>query len=274
MSNVFAGKHVLVTGAASGIGKATAKAFVDAGAHVVLVDVDAAALDQAAIAIGGSVSVKACDVGDAGQVAAIAKRAHAARGPLDILVNNAGVAFLGCFMEHDAAAWERTLRVNLMGVVNGIHAFLPAMLTAGGRRHIVNVASGVAMTPLPNMTAYAASKGAVKALGEALGHELHGTNVTVQTVFPGFINTPIANPKSVGANISKAQLEQLQNFYRIKGCSSDVVARDVLAGIRSGRPEILSGPFVRSGHWISRLSPGLARKFTRKMALQSGFLVQ
>ena len=270
----FAGKNVLVTGAASGIGKATAQAFAEAGAHVVLADLNRAALELVAAAMPGTVRIETCDVGDPNAVAAMAARIHDEIGPLDILVNNAGVGFAGSFMEQDAVVWARILRVNLMGVVNGIHSFLPAMRAASGSRHIVNVSSGSAMTPIPNGAAYSASKAAVRALGEALAIELHGSNITLHTVFPGIINTPIADPKTSGASMSRSQLDRIRDFYNKKGCAPEVVARDILAGISAGRAHILSGPLARSGDWLSRLSPRLARKFTRQSALEIGFLAE
>lgn len=271
----FEGKTVVVTGAGSGIGLATSLAFARRKARLVLVDVDARGLEDAAgrvRALGAEAAVEVCDVGSAEAVEAMAGRVLAARGAPHVLFNNAGIAYFGGFLEHEPAHWERIMRVNVLGIVHGIRAFLPAMLKAGDARHIVNTASAASVSPAPNMVAYAASKGAVKNLGEVLALELAGQNVMVHSLYPGIINTPIATAKSALPSVPQSQLDRLQHYYVTKGCGPEVVAEAVLKGIARGKAHIFSGPIAWPAQFLARLSPALSRKFTLISARQIGYL--
>lgn len=270
------GKWVLVTGAAGGIGLATAKAFARRGAQIVITDINQALLQTARAeiaALGVLCHAHHCDVADAAAVNACAALVQEQVGTIDVLVNNAGIAFLGNFAETPPLEWQRILQVNVMGVVHCVLAFLPAMRSAGGPRHIVNVASTAAFLPAPNMAAYAASKGAVKQLSEVLAMELADTNVTVQAVYPGIINTAIVGGiKSTGPSFGAAQLATLQQYYLKQGCDPAVVGEDIVNGVLARRQHILSGPMAWLGNLVARLSPGLARSVTLKAARSNGYL--
>lgn len=272
----LAGKWALITGAASGIGLGTARAFARRGAHVVLTDLNAEALAKAEVeikALGGEVLALRCDVGDDASVAACAE-ALAARGIVpDVLVNNAGIAFIGGFEQTELATWQRILDVNVLGVVRLCRALLPAMRAAGGARAIVNVASGAAVVPAPNMSAYAASKGAVRQFNEVLAMELVDSGIAVHCIYPGIINTPIVGGiKSVGANITAQQLETLQRYYASKGCSPDVVGEDIAHAVLAGTAHVFSGPMAALTQWLARLSPLLARKVSLRAGRENGYL--
>jgi NADP-dependent 3-hydroxy acid dehydrogenase YdfG len=176
---------VAVTGAARGIGLATARAFAAAGARVLVGDVDAAAAAGAARGIGATAS--ALDVRDRASFAAFL---HAAPGPVDVLVNNAGVAPAGTFCDTDPEVLDLVLDVNLRGVVHGMRLALPGML-ARGRGHVVNVASLAGRVPLPGAASYTASKFAVVGLTEAVRAEVAGTGVRLTAVLPSFVRTDI-----------------------------------------------------------------------------------
>lgn len=271
-----AGKWVLVTGAASGIGLSTAQAFARRGASLVLTDVNAQALDQAATEMA-KLNVKCvpvmCDVGSEASVADCAAMLSGQGIIPDILVNNAGVAFLGGFLETPLAQWQRTLNINVMGIVHMVRAFLPAMQASGTPGLIINIASAASYLPAPNMTAYAASKGAVRQFSEVLAMELTGSNVTVQCVYPGFINTAIVgNVKTVGANISEAQLLRLQKYYVDKGCAPEVVGEDIVRAAMAGTAHVYTGPMSRLGHLVTRISSSLARRLSLNAARTSGYL--
>src|SRR5579864_8272500 len=133
------GKQVLVTGTSSGIGYETALAFARRGADLILVDINAPALEMAAQAArehGVKCLTWKTDVSDSQAMGDLADAVHEAVGALDVLVNNAGIAFLGAFLETPEQAWRRILDINVMGVVRGCNAFLPQMLKADGPRHI------------------------------------------------------------------------------------------------------------------------------------------
>lgn len=271
-----AGNWVLVTGAASGIGLSTAQAFARRGANLVLTDVNATALEQAAasiLALQVECRQLVCDVGDEAAVAQCAAALLAEGVVPDILVNNAGVAFLGGFLETPVAQWQRILNINVLGIVHMVRAFLPAMQAAGQPGLIVNIASTASYLPAANMTAYAASKGAVKQFSEVLAMELAGGNVAVQCVYPGIINTAIVGgAKTVGANISEVQLARLQQYYVGKGCAPDVVGEDIARAAMAGTAHVYTGPFSWLGHVVSRLSSSLARRLSVKAARSSGYL--
>lgn len=184
-SNDFTGRLVLVTGAGSGIGLETALAFARAGARLVITDVNEAALAAARAAVtalGAECLARRCDVSDEQDMGALAEHVNERAGVPDILVNNAGIGYFGLFLDTPTVAWRRTFEVNVMGVVNGIRAFLPAMRAAGGERWVVNVASAAGFAPAPSMSAYAASKHAVVGLSEVLAMELEGSGARMSSV--------------------------------------------------------------------------------------------
>lgn len=266
-------KWVLVTGAGSGIGLATAVAFARAGASLVVTDVNKDRLAAAAAKIAAL--KRPClahwaDVASETSMQDLAATVHARVGALDVLVNNAGIAYMGPFTDTPTAAWRRVLDVNVMGVVHGCQSFLPRMIAAGGSRQVVNVASLAAIAPVPNMSAYAASKSAVLGLSDVLAMELAGTAVGVTCVCPGIINTPIVEAPTSPA-IGAAQLARLQAFYHARGCAPEVVADAIVAGVRQGREMVLVGPFAKPMYHLKRMSRALVRKLSLGNAEKVGF---
>lgn len=269
-------KRVLVTGAASGIGRAAVRAFGDEGAHVIAVDRDAAGLADlahATVAAGRTCRTHVLDVTDADAVRALAADVAAHGGPPDVLINNAGIGYLGRFLDCDLAHWRRVLDVNVMGVVHGCHAFLPSMLAAGGPRHVLNVASSAGNFPVPSMAAYAASKFAVNGLTEVLRMELADTPVRFTTVCPGVIDTPIVTVRSnVAPSVPEEQIARLQAYYRRNGCSPDVVAAAMVRAVRRDVDLVLPGPAARLVYHLRRISVRLLRMLTLRLARESGYL--
>lgn len=232
------GKVVLVTGAGSGIGLECARAFATLGASIVISDINAMALEtvRAEIAATGvQCFARTCDVASEASVTDFATAVHQAVGPVDVLINNAGVAFLGGFEQTPLSEWHRIYDINVLGVVHCIRAFLPAMRGAGGPRKIVNVASAAGFSPLPNMSAYAASKHAVVGLSEVLAQEL-------------------------------------QRYYADEGCEPSVVAADVVRAVMTDGSFLFTGPGARLGYNAMRVSRRLARRFTIDAARKSGYL--
>ncbi len=191
----LSGKGAVVTGGGRGIGAAVARALAAEGAAVV---VTARTLDEiVAVAedlrrSGGSAHAIVCDVTDQGSVAAMAARAHELLGSVDILVNNAGVARSAPFLKVTLDEWETIHRVNATGPLLVAQAFLPAMLERGWGR-IVNVASVASLLGARYITSYAASKHALVGMTRCLADELAGTGVTVNSVCPGYVDTPMTN---------------------------------------------------------------------------------
>jgi len=269
------GKQVLVTGAASGIGLECAKAFAQRGAHLLISDINATALEQVRgeiSATGVQCFARTCDVSKEESVADFAAAVQQAVGPIDVLVNNAGVAFLGGFEETPLSEWRRIYDINVMGVVHCIRAFLPAMRRAGGARKIVNVASLAGFAPAPNMSAYAASKHAVVGLSEVLAMELHDTDISVLVVCPGIINTAIVHVSPTASGMSAAQIRKLQKYYADEGCHPRVVAADVVRSIERDDNFLFTGPSAKLGYHAMRMSRSLARRLTIGVARKSGYL--
>jgi NAD(P)-dependent dehydrogenase (short-subunit alcohol dehydrogenase family) len=190
-------RTAVITGGASGIGRAMAGRFAAEGMKIVLADVEAEALDRAVEELRGrgaaAVGVRA-DVSRAGDVEAIAAEAERAFGPVHVLCNNAGVAAGGPLWKLSEADWAWVLGVNLWGVVHGIRAFVPRMIEHGGEGHVVNTASVAGLAAGPWFGPYCASKHAVVAISETLHHELAltGSAIKVSVLCPGFVKTRIA----------------------------------------------------------------------------------
>ncbi|SDB45487.1 SDR family NAD(P)-dependent oxidoreductase [Bauldia litoralis] len=193
-----AGRAAVITGGASGIGLAAAKRFAGLGMKIAIADLDPSALDAAAAVIdeatpGGDVQVITvpCDVSRMEEVQALRERAYDAFGDVAVLMNNAGTAPGGGPFDH-YDRWQRVIGVNLWGVINGVHAFTPAMIGQGTDAMIVNTGSKQGITCPPGDTAYNVSKAGVKVLTEGLQHELRNTEgcrVSAHLLVPGWTHT-------------------------------------------------------------------------------------
>lgn len=274
--NHLKGRWALVTGAASGIGHETALAFAREGASIVAVDLDEARLAETSRlveAAGRRCLALGCDVSDAAAVDALATKVAADVGPLDVVVNNAGVGFLGPFLDTPLSAWNQVIGVNLMGVVHVSRAFLPAMIAAGGARHLVNVASAAGIHSVPNLSAYSASKHAVLGLSDALAMELRDTGVGVTVVCPGIIDTPIIrNRNAVAPSVPASALDKLAQQYQARGAHPSVVGLRIVRAVKRGEDIVLVGPSAAVVFHARRLSRSLLRKAGVSGARQLGYV--
>ena len=249
----YQGKVAVVTGGGSGIGRALAFAFAKRGARIVLADVDKAALDSVASELeraGSRVLAQRCDVGDAQQVADLADAAFATFGGVHVLCNNAGVALGGRMKDLTLPEWDWILRVNLYGVIHGIHAFLPRMLERGEPGHVVNTASLAGLMSFAGLAPYSATKYAVVAISEALAMECAGSNVGVSVLCPGWVKTRINETERYlrpgqPVRAETAEGQQMRELLRGLiggGTDPDEIALRVIEGIEQRALYIISNP--------------------------------
>lgn len=220
----LAGRSVLITGAGSGIGLATAELFYREGAQVALLDIDERAVRAVAERLGGvGVVTVTADVADERQVVAAVAAANKALGRIDGVVSAAGVDLLRPFAEMTSADWARVLAVNLNGPMFVYAAALPALKLAG-RGTIVTIASGAALRPLEQRTAYCASKAGLVMFSKALAIDLAPHHIRVNAICPGIIDTPLFRRSFESAPDPQAELARILDRYVIKevGLPSDV----------------------------------------------------
>jgi NAD(P)-dependent dehydrogenase (short-subunit alcohol dehydrogenase family) len=244
-------KVAVVTGAASGLGRAMARAFAAEGMRVALADVDEKGLAGARDEIGDAKSFSMrVDVSRAAEVDAFAERTASELGGIHLVCNNAGVAVSGAAWENSEAEWQWILGVNLWGVVHGVRAFAPRLI-AQNEGHIVNTASVAGLISPPGMGAYCVSKHAVVTLSESLYQDLRerSSAVGVSVLCPAYVPTRIADsqpPEPVMKSKERLAKEaQLKKAVAAGKLSADDVARAVVAAVKENRFYILTHPAIK-----------------------------
>ncbi|MDE1172081.1 MAG: SDR family NAD(P)-dependent oxidoreductase [Parvibaculaceae bacterium] len=254
----FPGKIVVITGAASGLGRALAVELAARGAHIAAADLDRQGLAETARRIqesGGSVATYLLDVADSNAVHAFAQEIEAAHGGADIVINNAGVAQIARVEDLSYEDLEWVMKVNFWGMVYGTKAFLP-QLRARPSGHIVNISSIFGLIAVPHQAAYNAAKFAIRGFTEALRHEMQGSSIKVSCVHPGGIRTNIVrNARFLQSTQATVREEAADGFDRIAFTSPEAAARTIIRGIARNRARILVGPDARIIDWIQRLLP-------------------
>jgi NAD(P)-dependent dehydrogenase (short-subunit alcohol dehydrogenase family) len=264
----LAGRHALVTGAASGIGEATAHELSARGARVSLVDIDPGGVARVAADVrarGGDAAHYVVDVASAEQVQDLATRAVRERGPVDLLVNNAGVAVVAPFTKTRPEDWEWMSGVNMWGPLRLTRALLPDMI-ARGRGHVVVVASLAGLVGAPGMVAYSTTKFAMVGFAEALRLELAGTGVGVTAVCPGYVRTKLHEATRYDNPGFKAFLDAPPSWY---GMTSEHVAVELADAVADDRPLVVLGP-EKVGWWLKRIAPQAALEVSRWVAQRAG----
>lgn len=272
---------VVVTGAGSGIGRATAIRFAKLGAHVVVSDIDPDAAGATTAMIRGDghrASAERLDVTSPDDWETFARTVLADHGFADVLVNNAGLVVGGPFLELSPADWERQLSVNLMGVVHGCRVFGKQMAERGRGGHIVNIASAAAFTPTPVMAPYSVSKAGVKMLTECLRLELGPKGIGVSAICPGVINTNIGeNAVTVGVNQDllergmevQRKLQDLAERLPFAPMSPNLVARAVTRAVRYDLAVVPVRTEAWLGYFMLRIAPGINRRMAQPFSVDA-----
>ncbi len=263
------GRLAVVTGAGSGIGRATALKFAEEGADIVAVDINLEAAERTALlcrTLGAEAWTRLVDVGAADEMAELAAWVGDDLGGADVVVNNAGIGMAGGMLDTAVADWEKLLNVNLWGVIHGSRLFSQQMVKAGRPGHIINVASAAAFAPNRKLTAYSTSKAAVYMLTECLRAELRLENIGVTAICPGFVATGIANA-TVYTGMTEAEQAKLRakadKMYKRRNFSPDDVANSIFRAVQNNDALSLVGAEAWTTRLISRFAPSVSRLIAR-----------
>jgi len=247
----------VITGAGSGIGRATSLLLAERGCRLALADVDAAGLAETqrqAAVFGRDVSTHIVDVSDKSRMKSFVAEVIERHGGANILVNNAGVSVNGRFEDQSLEDFEWLIGINFWGVVYGCKLFMPHLLAAE-EAHIVNISSVFGLVGVPQQTSYCASKFAVRGLSESLRAELVGTRVGISCVHPGGIATQIAANSRVSGDetMQAAHLQAVKKFKKMMPPTE--AAAQIVNGIDHNRPRVL---ITRETHFLDfmrRIAP-------------------
>lgn len=253
----FRGRTVLITGAASGIGRATAVAAARAGAGLVLTDVQAELLDETVAEIGrdgGEVLYhRAGDLSDYEWVAAFARDVEAEVGVMDVVMNVAGISAWGTVETLQHRQWRRMVDVNLMGPIHVIECFVPPMIRRGRGGQLVNVSSAAGLLALPWHAAYSASKFGLRGVSEVLRYDLRHHHIGVSLVCPGGVATPLVETVEI-AGLDRGNpvvAKQVDGFHKI-AVTPERAAECILRGVTRNKFMVYTSFDTRFGFWWAR----------------------
>jgi NAD(P)-dependent dehydrogenase (short-subunit alcohol dehydrogenase family) len=251
------GMKCFVTGAASGIGRATAIAAAQRGAELFLTDIQEEALERVAgeiRATGGKVSLAApADVSDYAAVVALADAIHAEHGSMDVVMNIAGISTWGTVDRLTHEHWCRQVDVNLMGPIHVIETFIPPMIEAGRGGQLVNVSSSAGLLAFPWHAAYSAAKFGLRGVSEVLRFDLRRHDIGVTLVCPGAVATGLVDTvQIVGVNRDDPHIKKLIHRFERRAKTPESVAESILTGMRKGRFIVYTSNDIRFGHFVQR----------------------
>jgi NAD(P)-dependent dehydrogenase (short-subunit alcohol dehydrogenase family) len=254
----LAGRTAVITGAASGIGRALAVRLSRHGCPIAIADADERGLEETSGLLAGPSLARPLDVRDRqGQLAFAAAVREWAPAPIGAVFNNAGVALTSTVADASPEDDEWLHSVNFDGVVHGVRAFLPVLLEQGSGA-IVNTSSVFGLAGIPYQSAYCASKFAVRGFTESLRHELAGTGVRAITIHPGGVKTNIARNGRVRADprgLGRTKEELASDFEAIALTTPERAAAIIHKGVDAGKARILVGPDAYVFDWLTRLAP-------------------
>jgi NAD(P)-dependent dehydrogenase (short-subunit alcohol dehydrogenase family) len=255
----FAGKRCFVTGAASGIGRATALRLAAHGAELYLTDRDGDGLAQTvadARSLGAQVPAhRVLDISKYDEVAAFAADIHAGHSSMDVVLNIAGVSAWGTVDRLSHAQWEKMISINLMGPIHVIESFVPQMIAARRGGHVVNVSSAAGIVALPWHAAYSASKYGLRGLSEVLRFDLARHRIAVSVVVPGAVKTPLVNTVEIaGVDRDDPHVARWVDRFSGHAVSPERAAEKILAGVAKKRYLIYTSQDIRALYAFKRLA--------------------
>ena len=253
----LAGRKCLVTGAASGIGRATAITVAAKGGELFLTDVNAQELEATGQRIrdaGGSVAYsKPLDISDHASVVAMADEITAAHGSLDVLMNIAGISRWGSVENLSHEDWERLIAINLMGPIHVIETLVPPMIEAGRGGHLVNVSSAAGLFGLPWHAAYSASKFGLRGISEVLRFDLRRHGIGVSLVCPGGVDTPLVGTVQIaGVDRDSPSIQKMVKRFQRHAQPPEHVADCIVRGVERNRYMVFTSNDIRVGYWFQR----------------------
>ncbi|MBN2158787.1 MAG: SDR family oxidoreductase [Spirochaetes bacterium] len=253
----FRGKKCFITGAASGIGRATAIEMGRMGARLFLTDLDGPRLDDVAVLIehnGGTVAAReALDIRSYPDVKKFTDRIQDGFGPMDIVMNIAGYSIWGPVELLQIEHWKKLADINLMGPIHVITCLVPAMVRAGAGGHLVNVASAAGLIALPWHAAYSASKFGLVGISEVLRYDLMRHRIGVTVVCPGAVKTPlVGNAQILGIDREHRAAKNFIEQFEHRAKTPEQVAACIIRGIRKNRFLVITSFDIKMAYWFKR----------------------
>ncbi|MGV0643084.1 SDR family oxidoreductase [Mycolicibacterium sp. XJ2546] len=255
----FTGKRCFLTGAASGIGRATALKLAAEGAELFLTDRDAEGLETTVVdakALGGHVAqYRALDISDYDAVAAFAADIHAEHPAMDVVMNIAGVSAWGTVSTLTHQHWKSMVDINLMGPIHVIEEFVPPMVAAGQGGHLVNVSSAAGLVALPWHAAYSASKYGLRGMSEVLRFDLARHRIGVSVVVPGAVKTPLVQTVQIaGVDREDPRVKKWTDRFSGHAVSPEHAADKIVKGVRRNRFLIYTSADIRALYLFKRVA--------------------
>lgn len=249
------GTKVLITGAASGIGRATAEAAARLGAKLFLTDVNAKGLEETVGLVkpaGGELGLaRAFDVGDYEACRAFAAEVHRDFGTMDVVMNVAGIAVWGQVEDLKHEHWERAIRVDLWGPIHMIECFLPEMIRAGRGGHLVNVASMAGLTGPPWHAPYSAAKWGLVGISEVLRYDFMRHRIGVTVVCPGAVETPLKHTvEIVGVNLESPSVQKIKKRFSEHAVSPEAVAEQIVTAVRKNTFLVITSFDIKALYFV------------------------